>query len=355
MTTSVSRRSLVRGIGAGAALAAAGVSLAMPRPARAATTLTFSSWLPPKHPIVVNAFEPWAEDVKTATDGRVRVRILPKPLGGAPLHFDMARDGVADITYGLHSFTPGDRFLLSRLAEFSFLGNDAAELSVAYWNQYTERFAAAGEHAGVHTLGVFAHGPGVLHNRVRPVRVPDDVKGLKLRVPGGYVSDLMGRMGATPLLAPSPEVYEMLSNGVIDGVTFTLEALTAFKLTDHLKHSTTVPGGIYNTSWFFVMNQAKWNGLEDRDKEAITTLSGEAFARRVGKAWIDADIAAMDRIKAAGIAVIDAEPAFVSALAGHATALEAAWADEAQAKRGVDGRAALAAVRAATGITLPPT
>ncbi|MGQ9369368.1 TRAP transporter substrate-binding protein [Azospirillum sp. ST 5-10] len=355
MTIRLSRRSLMRGLGAGAALGAAGGTLGAPRAARAATTLNFSSWLPPKHPIVVNAFEPWAEEVKEATDGRVRIRILPKPLGGAPLHFDMARDGVADITYGLHSFTPGDRFLLSRLAEFSFLGNDAAELSVAYWNQYEKRLAKANEHAGVHTLGVFTHGPGVLHNRVRPVRVPDDVKGLKLRVPGGYVSDLMKRMGATPLLAPSPEVYEMLSNGVIEGVTFTLEALTAFKLTDHLKYTSTVPGGIYNTSWFFVMNQGKWDGLEDKDKEAVSKLSGEAFARRVGKAWIEADRVAREKIEAAGIEIIAADPAFVAALAKHVNALEGDWAQEAQAKRGVDGKAALAELRAATGITLPPS
>lgn len=350
MTTTLSRRTLIRAAGAGVAIGAAGT--AWPRRAAAATTLTFSSWLPPRHPIVVNAFEPWADEVKKATDGRVSIRIFPKPLGGAPAHFDMARDGVADITYGLHSFTPGDRFLLSRLAEFSFLGNDAADLSVAYWKQFQSRLGKANLHEGVHTLGVFTHGPGVIHNNLRPIRTAADLKGLRLRVPGGYVSDLMNRLGASPLLAPSPEVYEILSKKVIDGVTFTLEAVTAFKLTDHLKHTTTVPGGIYNTSWFFVMNQGKWNALEDRDKQAITALSGEAFARRVGKAWIDADNAALEKIKAAGIEVIQADPAFVKDLVVQTSALEEDWAKLADA-RGVDGRAALKEIRAATGITLP--
>lgn len=349
MKTPIARRTVIQGLGAGVALAAAGV---LPRRAEAATTLTLSSWLPPKHPIVVNAFEPWADDVAKATDGRVKVRILPKPLGGAPAHFDMAKDGIADITYGLHSFTPGDRFLLSRLAEFSFIGDDAAQLSVAYWNAYDKRLSKAKEHAGVHTLGVFAHGPGAIHNRVRPIRTAADLQGLKFRVPGGHASDLMGRLGVTPLLAPSPEVYEMLANKVIDGVTFTLEAITAFKLLEHLKHTTTVPGGVYNTSWFFVMNEGKWNALSDADKAAIAKLSGEAFARRVGKAWIDADAAALEKMKASGMEVIQAEPAFVKDLTRHTAELEAAWAKLAEA-RGVDGVAALAELRDATGVKLP--
>lgn len=346
----MNRRTLLKVAGAGAA-AGFGATL-LPRRAEAATTLSFSSWLPPKHPIVVNAFEPWADDVHKATDGRVKVRILPKPLGGAPSHFDMARDGVADITYGLHSFTPGDRFLLSRVAEFSFLGDNAADLSVAYWNAYKNHLAQAKEHAGVHTLGVFNHGPGALHNNVRPVLKVADLQGMTLRVPGGYVADLMAKLGTVVRQAPSPEVYEMLSNGVIQGVAFTMEALTSFKLLDHLKYTTTVPGGIYNTSWFFVMNQGKWDGLTDADKEAIDKLSGEAFARRVGKAWIGADEAAMAQILKAGITISPAAPAFVTELIQRTNTLEGAWAEQAKA-RGVDGLALLAEIRKATGVVLP--
>ena len=54
-----------------------------------------------------------------------QVRVLAKPLGAPPAHYDMAKEGVADITYGLHSFTKDDRFLRSRIGQFSFLGDDA--------------------------------------------------------------------------------------------------------------------------------------------------------------------------------------------------------------------------------------
>lgn len=115
------------------------------------------------------------------------------------------------------------------------------------------------------------------------------MKGLKIRVPGGYVGELVSALGAAPLFMSSPEVYEKLSRGVIDGVAFAYEAMTAFNLTDYIKYSMTVPGGIYNTTWFFVVNEGKWNSLSEADRAAIDAISGAAFADRVGKAWNDAD------------------------------------------------------------------
>ena len=46
--------------------------------AQAATTLTMSSWVSPTHFLTPEVFQPWIEDVKRVTEGRVDVRILPK-------------------------------------------------------------------------------------------------------------------------------------------------------------------------------------------------------------------------------------------------------------------------------------
>lgn len=312
-----------------------------------AQELIFSSWLPPKHPIVVNAFEPWAEEVEEVTEGRVTVRIMGKPLGSPPAHFDMARDGIADITYGLHSFTEDDRFSRAQLGQFSFLGDDAIANSTAYWNIYGGTLDAADEHEGTHLLGLFMHGPGLLHNNLRKIETTADFDGMKLRVPGGYVADLVAEFGASPLFMSSPEVYEKLSRGVIDGVAFTYEAMTAFNLTDHLKYAMTVPGGIYNTTWFFVINEDKWNSLSEEDRAAISAISGEAFAKRVGQAWNDADTVAKEEI-GDRIDFYEAPEEVVTSLKTIATRLEKNWADS--LGEGYDGLAALAEFRKQTGV-----
>ncbi len=314
-----------------------------------AEELIMSSWLPPKHPVVVNAFKPWAKEVEKVTDGRVTVRIMGKPLGSPPAHFDMARDGVADITYGLHSFTEDNRFNRARLGQFSFLGDDAIANSKAYWKIYGGALNAAEEHKGTHILGLFMHGPGLLHNNKRKIETPADFAGLKLRVPGGYVGDLVSALGATPLFMSSTEVYEKLSRGVIDGVAFTYESMTAFNLTDYIKYSMTVPGGIYNTTWFFVVNEAKWEKISPEDRAAIDAISGEAFAERVGKAWNDADAKAREVI-GDKVDFYEAPPEVVAAMKTAADTLESNWA--VTLGDGYDGKAALAEFRKMTGVTL---
>ncbi len=321
-------------------------------PVAAETTLVLSSWLPPKHPIVINAIKPWAKQVAEATEGRVKIRVLAKPLGKPPAHFDMAVEGVADITYGLHSFTRDERFAASRVGQFSFLGDDAVSASVAFWKVYTGDLGADAEHKGTKLLGLFVHGPGALHNGVRQIESAADLAGLKIRVPGGYINELMSGLGATTQFMSAGEVYEKLSRGVIDGVTFTMEALTAFKLTDDIKFTLTVPGGLYNTTWFVAMNQAKWDSLSPADQAAIEGVSGAAFAELVGAAWNKADEVAIAKIEKAGVKIHPASQTFLAEVSQRAKDLEAAWAAQMK-NRGLDGAAALAAFRSQTGAKVP--
>jgi len=151
----------------GALATAAGLALAAP--SQAQTTLNFSIWVPPTHPIYAGMVGPWAEQVAKATDGRVKINILPKPLGGPPQHFDLARDGVADVMYTVHGYTPG-RFVLTKVVELPFLGDNAEAMSVAYWRVHEKYFAKANEHQGVKVLGVFTHGPGLIFTANKPVK-----------------------------------------------------------------------------------------------------------------------------------------------------------------------------------------
>ncbi|MEP2783282.1 MAG: TRAP transporter substrate-binding protein [Pseudoruegeria sp.] len=331
------------------AAAVVGANLVASSAAFADTTLALSSWLPPRHPIVVNAIKPWAKDVSDVTEGRVTVRVLAKPMGAPPAHYDMARDGIADITYGLHSFTTDNRFVRSRIGQFSFLGDDAVSGSTAFWNVYSGDLDAQAEHEGTKLLGLFVHGPGVLHNNVQPITTITDLEGLKIRVPGGYISDLMSDLGTETLFMSSGEVYEKLSRGVIDGVTFTYEALTAFKLTDDLKYTMRVPGGLYNTTWFLVMNEGAWEGISEEDRAAIEAISGAAFAERVGAAWNAADEKALIAIEEAGIEITDAPAELLEEIKTVASKYESDWSDAISAD-GFDGTAALTELRAQTGV-----
>lgn len=314
--------------------------------AHAATTLTLSSWLPPTHPIVSQMIIPWTKQIEEVTEGRVKVNILAKGLGHPKIHYDIARDGLADITYSVHGYTPG-RFTLTKVVEFPFGGNSAEALSVAYWKIHQKYLAKANEHKGTQLLSVFTHGPGLIHNSQKTVTSVDDLKGMKLRVGGGVVNELSNALSAVPLMKPSSKSYEILSHGVADGILFPAETVTAFKLQDLVKYTTIVPDGLYNTSFFLVMNSDRFKSLSAADQAAIMSVSGEAFARLAGSVWDGADAAAMDVLKANGNEITVANSAFVDEVKQLSAPIEAAWIKEA-AESGVDGAAALAELREIT-------
>lgn len=323
---------------------ASAIALIVPLSMAQAEEFVLSSWLPPAHPIVTGVIQPWADQVSEVTEGRVSVRILPRPLGPPPAHFDMAADGIADITYGLHSFTTDDRFLRSRIGQFSFLGDDAAKTSVAYWTVYGSDLEAAAEHEGTHLLGLWVHGPGMFHNNQRKIEQPADFSGLKIRVPGGYIADLAEELGVTTQFMGPGDVFEKLSTGVIDGVTFPSEALKAFNLSQHIAYSMSVPGGLYNTSWFMVMNEDRWADLSEEDQAAINAISGPVLAETAGNVWNAADAGGLEDGAAHGVEFHNASDAVLARVREVANAKEAEWA-EAVAVQGFDGSAALSSLR----------
>ena len=250
---------------------------------------------------------------------------------------------------GLHSFTTDDRFLRSRVGQFSFVADNAVDGSKAFWDVYTNQLGTQEEHPGTKLLALFLHGPGLLHNNVRKIETADDFQGLKVRTPGDYIADLMGDLGTTPMFMPSGEVYEKLSRGVVDGVTFPADGAAAFKLMDYIKATMAVPGGLYNTTWFIVMNEKKWNEISAEDQAVIEALSGSAFADLVGKAWDASDERSIKVLTDAGIEIHAPSNEVLATIKTAAASHEAAWI-EAVAATGSDGAAALAAMRSAAGM-----
>jgi len=335
--------SILRTIGA-----AAVVAVALPAAALAAdTTLTVSNWLPPSHPIVKDIVVPWGEAVEAATEGRVAVEVMAAPIGKPPAQYDLVADGAADIGYGVHGYTP-NRFGLTTIAELPFLTESSEKLSVAYQEVQDEFLAAADEHKGVHLLAVWVHGPGNIYTTDGAVSSVADLEGKKMRVGGGLANMVAQRLGIVPVSAPSPQVYEILSNGVADGILFPPESVPFFKIDSVLKHGVDVPGGLYNTSFFMIMNADTWDGLSDADKAAIDDLSGVALAKRAGQAWDAADAAGQEAMKAAGMEITIASDAFMGEIRDALSGIDKVFLNAA-AEKGVDGAAALEALKAKAG------
>ena len=264
--------------------------------AQAETVLNVASWLPPAHPIVSDALTNYAKKVEEASEGRVKLNILSAPLAPPPGQYDLAVNGVADIAYGVQGYTPG-RFKTASITEGPFLGNSATVTSVAYWRTFEKMLKDAGEYDDVKVLAVFTHGPGEAFIKGRDLSDLSSFEGAKIRVGGGLVHEVATALGSVPVEGPSSKTYELLSQKVADGIFFPPESVNFFGLIPLLDQALFVEGGLYNTSFFVVMNKAKWDSLPDEDKAAIDSVSGEALARQFGQMW--------DRVDAEGVKAMD--------------------------------------------------
>ena len=116
-------------------------------PAQAQVVLTASSWLPPTHALSETQ-KAWCSQLEQKTAGKARCNLLPRGVAAAPATFDAVRNGLADLSFTVHGYTPG-RFVTTQIAEFPFLGNNAEPVSVAFQRVYAKTTAMAEEHKGV--------------------------------------------------------------------------------------------------------------------------------------------------------------------------------------------------------------
>ncbi|HMS27837.1 MAG TPA: TRAP transporter substrate-binding protein [Burkholderiaceae bacterium] len=310
----------------------------------AQTVLTVSSWLPPTH-TASKAQKEWCDLLEKNTSGKMKCNMLPRGVSPAPGTYDAIKNGLADISYTVHGYTPG-RFVYTQMGEFPFLGNSAESISVAFSKVTAKYPQFAAENTGVKVLTLFTHGPGIVFNTKRPITKAADLDGLKFRIGGGMVNEISKTLGMNVTLKPAPDSYELLAGGVMDGTLFPAESTESFRIDKIIKHATTFPGGLYNTSFVFLMNQARYDKLSAEEKKAIDAISGETAARIFGRGWDKVDTRAFALMQANGVQVTKADAKFVAEIKSKTSALENKWVKEAEAKGLKDAAKVLAEFRA---------
>lgn len=302
--------------------------------------LRYSQWIPAAHPTQRDGLHKFFEDVAKATEGRVRIEPTAQALGAPPRQMQLAVDGITDVAWGLHSYTPGT-YPLAEMAELPFLTKSTEANSVAYWRVFKALFEKTGMHpAGVHTLTVHVHPAGQLYLNKKVIRSVDDFKGLRLRATNAITTAAFEMFGATPIPIQVTQLRDALSKGIADGTSFLDESVFGFKVEDFVTSTTRIEGGFFNASFFLVMNKGKWDAIAKKDQDAITALSGEALARRIGKLWDTEEAIAGDKLKARNVLWVNADAAMMTKLRESLVPFEKKWIESTRAK-GVDGAAAL--------------
>jgi tripartite ATP-independent transporter DctP family solute receptor len=143
---------------------------------------------------------------------------------------------------------------------------------------------------GLRVLGVWENGFRVITNNVRPIVKPADLKGIKLRVPGGVWRVKMFRAyGANPSPLAYGEVFAALQAGVIDGQENPFAQIYGGKFQEVQKYLS-LSEHVY-TPAYLVVSEAYWRTIPEDVRQILekTALEVGDFARSEG-ARLDREI-----------------------------------------------------------------
>ena len=254
--------------------------------------LKISIWLPPAHALVPST-KAWADSIEKDSKGTIKTTIFPsEQLGKAFDHYDMARDGIADITYVNPGYQPG-RFPIIALGQIPFTFSDAAKGTAALDTWY--RKLAASEMKDTHYCFAFIHDPGSYHGRKKVV-VPEDLKGMKVRPAQSTIGQMVTLMGGTNVQASAPEAREVLERGVADGIFFPWGSMFLFGLDKVTKYHIDAP--LYSTVFTYSMNKAKYDAMSPAQKKVMDDHCTTEWAVKISEDWAKFEAAGRDKMKA---------------------------------------------------------
>lgn len=251
--------------------------------------IRISLWVPPSHALV-KAFEDWGKSVSEASGGTLKTTLFPaEQLGKAVDQYDMARDGVAEMTMVAPAYNSG-QFPIILLKEVPFMFKNSTKGVRALHEWYLDYAGLEMPDVKLCVMGM--HHPATLHMKDKPVHVPSDMNGTKLRTAGSTMVAFVTGQGASTVQAPLPEIRALVERGVVDGVTFPWD-LSVASIQDTLTYHLDLP--IYIGAQLFVMNKGFYDSLDKVQKAAVDSHCTPEWSEKLSTPWAEAELAARQK------------------------------------------------------------
>ena len=285
--------------------------------------LKLAHWVPPSHPLQ-KALEEWGSSVEKASGGTIKYKVYPsQQLGKAFDHYDMARDGIADLTYVNPGYQPG-RFPIIGAGELPFLISNAkggSQALDAWYRKHAEK-----EMKDVKFCLAFLHDPGTFHSKAKKITVPGDIKGMKIRPAHATIAAWVTQLGGTNVQASAPEVRDIIEKGVAEAVTFPWGSIPLFGIDKVTKYHMEAP--LYVTTFAFVFNKAVYGQMSAAQKKVIDDHCTNEWSGKVAGPWADFEHDGVKKLKAdSAHEVYSITDAQLAEWRKSAEPLEKNWAD----------------------------
>lgn len=231
--------------------------------------------------VAANTFK---ELVEEGTDGRYQINIFPNEQlssGDMTKGVEMLFTGVTDLDiHSVMNMTGFEEKLSVMTMPWLFTNGYDSVDEYLLNGEGGEVIKELIRGKGAECLALGENGFRQITNNVRPIQTPDDLKGLKIRIPSNnmYIS-LFQMLGADPTSMSFSEVFTALQQNTIDGQENPYDTIRSGKIQEVQKYMT-----IWNYSYDAIALCASgklWESLSDEDKVIFQEAAEAACAKEV--------------------------------------------------------------------------
>ncbi|WP_449243160.1 TRAP transporter substrate-binding protein [Desulfovibrio sp.] len=216
----------------------------------------------------------FAKKVAERTGGKVQIDVFPADQLGKQL------ESVEGVMVGTHDMVLASDTVLSNwvpnmgILNLPFLFNDLSDVRKVLDGPIGVRLAKELEPHGAVVIGWWENGMRHITNNKRPIKTPDDLKGMKIRVPEGEVFvETFKALGAGPTVVSFGELYSALQLGTVDGQENPPAHILTQKFYEVQKYASRT--GHIHMSSPLIMNKALLDGMPQEYRTAILETARE--------------------------------------------------------------------------------
>lgn len=244
----------------------------------------------PRH----KSFVEFEKMVEERSNGRIEVEIYPSgQLGNEPEMIEAAKMGTIQ---GVRAGRFDDVATELLVYTMPFLFDDVESFQKVARGEISKKISKAAEKNGIVILATGdAGGFRNITNNVRPVKSPEDLKGLKIRTPGvESIIKTMEALEANPVSVPYVETYMALKTGVADGQENPFVNIESMKFNEVQKYLTIINYQVHPDP--FYVSKIWFDTLSKEDQELITKAAEDMMAIS-DKLMIEGNKEALKKIK----------------------------------------------------------
>ena len=273
----------------GAALAAlVSPAVAQDKP----VNLKISHWVPATHPLQ-KAAEEWGASLEKASGGTIKSQVYPsQQLGKAFDHYDMVRDGIADVGYINPGYQPG-RFPIISAGEIPFLVGEVHG-GIRAVDQWYRKYAPT-EMKDVKLCFSFILDPATWHSSKKKILVPGDIKGMKIRPSQATIASWVTQLGGTNVQASATEVRDVMEKGVAEAVMFPWGSVPLLGVDKVTKYH--MDAAISTTTFQWLINQKVYDGMSASQKKTVDDHCTTDWASKFADPWGDFEHAGLAKVE----------------------------------------------------------